>query len=296
MRLILVLLFGFLLAGCERSDQAGRFGSGEASLRADAVPVEGVFGHKLLFLPGAADAGPAAAFAFHSEQDTKRLDREAYAWLVDGAEWSSVLAEKWRMEPMRWPWLLVPQGPFRLLVAEDGGLRAAVVRRSAGEVRLAPGRTILDWSPAAGARLALQEAVLRTGGIPADGLLLAAQAARTGVPGHDDASPLGFGAFLAGGRALQFVIAAVPETPVTAWLRTGDEPRPVEGARLIATGKDGSASWRIETTGGLTGELRLRGAPIGGGAAANGLISVEGWLDVEGERHVVSGFVWGTVR
>lgn len=176
MWLILIGLL-ILLPACERVDPpAAAHDRAARGTRRERRPA--VYDRELLFVGEMADTLLAAVLDFSAIVDST-IVRSAHAWLGRNGAWESFLETSWEMQPMRDPWRIVPHGSLRLVVGQAGEIEALLYRQTGHTLRLAPGRTVAEWSTGGGARLRLRPAELRLGGETVGGILLDVQAGRT---------------------------------------------------------------------------------------------------------------------
>src|SRR5690606_42006579 len=121
MRRILLLISLLLAVGvaCDRpandADRAaGKGDAGPAAARAPAA-----YERRMLFLARSQDRPVGALFDFTTFDDQARLHRAVRARRGQGGRgWDSLCVAAWAGEPVPVPRLIVPHGPFRLLVRD----------------------------------------------------------------------------------------------------------------------------------------------------------------------------------
>lgn len=324
MRRILLLISLLLAVGvaCDRpandADRAaGKGDAGPAAARAPAA-----YERRMLFLARSQDRPVVALFDFTTFDDGARLHRAVRAWRGEGDRgWDSVFVAAWEDEPVRAPWLIVPHGPFRLLVGDDGEVEALVYRGERGELRLLPAPEFAAWSRGRGTQLRLRSARLVQDDAHTPGVLLDVQLARelprgnargraasATDPGTSGASParalLYDEAYITDGEELHVALTGAPGADDVLWVIAGPEERVVEGARLEDGAvenddpREPNAVWRIAAPdAALEGELRAAGRPLelatsdALGPAPVALYLVRGWVELRGVRRPVYGLV-----
>jgi hypothetical protein len=270
---------------------------------------------RLIFLGPGQRLPTAAIVDFVAVSDSLGVQRGVRARLADGADWTRLMDEGWRMEPMREPWRLVPHGPLRLVIG-DAGEVSALVFRGDPEVRLQPGGFTAELSPDAGTRLLLRQGVLTLGADVVHGVILDTQLGRSvsgasGASGDPDgpvddgATPSarpGVEALLIGQAEFSLVFGLSAAGPM-AWLRHGQQDDVRRGARLTAVewelNTDGlrvPSAWQVVGTDDLTGELvaeAVDGVDVSGAPDAEGLgyAIVSGWVLDRGVRRDVYGLI-----
>jgi hypothetical protein len=270
MRLRSALLLLLALTAC-RGDEAAPDGG-----RRDGAPGPGAeYARHLYFLSEPRPDPVFAIFDFSVADRGGRLERTAVAWIRSGGAWTPLLRMEWEMERMREPWRLVPHGPVRILVADDGELAALAVS-GPEEVRLSAEAPGARWLLARGFDARVRPASLRFGRAPLAGTLLDLHLPGAGAPAE---------VVLAGDDGLALLL---PGGGAAGWLLDGPEEAHLDGLRLERIGADGEASsWRL-----MIGDLpfgELERLPGTGAADAPPLHPVRGWIEVAGERREVVG-------
>jgi hypothetical protein len=232
-----------------------------------------------------------AVFDFSVAERGEQLDRTATGWIRSGGAWAPLLRMAWKMERMREPWRLVPHGPVRLLVGDDGELAALAVT-GPEEIRLIAEAPGARWLPGPGFDARVRPASLRFGRAPLAGTLLDLHLPGTAAPPR---------VVLAGADGLALLL---PGDGDTGWLLDGPEEAQLDGLRLEAVGAAGTAGTAGTATDGAAADLpawrvmvgdrrlgELEGIASIGEADAPPLRAVRGWLEVTGERRPVVGLV-----
>lgn len=316
--LICALVLGAGSLACGDGRRTGERQEAATQAPADFGPMA-VYERRFLFLGPGQRLPTAAVVDFVALSDSIGLRRGVRARLVDGAGWTRLMDDGWEMDRMRDPWRLVPYGPLRLLVGDDGELNALVFRHDA-EVRLEQGGALAGYTHDPGTQLVLRDARLAIGPDLVHGILLDAQLGRAldpaasredatlGDAGDDDdghatpAARAGAEALLidAAGYHLVFVASAAGHV---AWIHRGGTDDVRRGARLSAVGWQPGESgiqvanaWQVVGPGGLAGELvaeAVDGIEISGPGEIEslGYAVVSGWIEDRGGRRDVFGLV-----
>ena len=323
--LLLISLLLVVAPACDRPARDAAPAGAEDETGPLAAHPPAAYERRMLFLAGPEARPVVALFDFATLDDGAGLHRAARAWRGEAGGWDSVLVAAWEDAPARAPWLIVPNGPFRLLVGDDGEVEALVYRGERSELRLVPAPEFAAWSRGRGAQLRLRSAQLARDGARTPGTLLDVQLARElprapAPPGATaasgpaaapdsvaatatDAQPYDE-AYVTDGEELHVVLTGAPDAGDVLWVIAGPEERVVEGARLEEGAAQGGRTrvrgpvWRIAAPdAALEGELRAEGAPLelaagdAVGPAPVALFVVRGWVELRGVRRAVYGLV-----
>lgn len=304
--IILLLATGF--AACERRSATGA----RDEPASEQVEIAAVFDRRLVFIGSDEADSLAVIFDFATLDGSTILERYAFAWLSRGLNPEQFLALDWKTEPIREPWRLVPHGPLRLLVG-DGEFETLLFRHEAGDLRLAIGEELSQWSVDQRSFFTLRRGELRVAGDMFQGILLDVQSSRRqdpAVPGDDEPAtqPLGLAAtydefVLTDWRDLFLIVSAIPQR-ADVWLRHPEERswtnvsvEWLEEHAYEPARREIPARWWIETADGqLRGEIRAEAHDIllldeGARPAIKGVLLATGWIEIDGERTRIFGVV-----
>lgn len=241
---------------------------------------------------GAADLDPPFGMVLDSEVRVRgeRSRRLLRAWLSHPGQWQRVSPGGWIAAPARGALRLMPSGPIRVAVSDNGRLESVILRLEPEAIRVEIGAPLGNWSPHPSVRLLLRRANLETVGESTGGLLLDLES--DGGPENGARAPeLGF---LTDGSEVALVLFGISRGSPSGWLRDGGGSEPWENIRIERQEIEGGAVWRVLRAGGETlGELWERGAAdqeASDGAAAAPIL-LAGWILVDGERRDVAGFM-----
>lgn len=124
----------------------------------------------------AADATGAALLDFSAIDAGTVVRRTARGWAEAGSGWTPLYDLNWEGAAVRRPWRLVPHGPIRLRVGDNGEVDAISVRdQDADLAMLEAGDFVAEWMPFNTTQLVLREATLALGGDPIRGWLVDAR-------------------------------------------------------------------------------------------------------------------------
>lgn len=163
------------LGACGDGDLADDPSSAGTKAGADrTAAADGLYDRELAFL---AQEGRRALF-FTSRADMRGGGGEvrAQAWAEVGRGWEALLDESKEFAELRDPWRVFPLGSARLLVEDDGALRALVLPGPRGGFELRPVSPPTELS-ATGARLSVREATLTSSEDSIAGILVDAMVA-----------------------------------------------------------------------------------------------------------------------
>lgn len=279
---------------------------------------EAAYERRMIFLGPGQRLPTAAIVDFVAVSDEAGLRRGVRARLSDGTEWSRLMDAGWEMDRMREPWLLVPHGPMRLVIGDEGEVDA-IVFRSDSEVRIEPGGLLGQRRADAGTQLVLRQGRLAFGGDLVQGILLDARLGRAlSTPperdraddqevrsADDGATPTvmpGAEALLLGEAGFYLVFGRSAEDQL-AWLKYTHEDELLAGARLTAVGWELDPegfrvpnAWQIIGNDYLAGELVAEvvdGVDVSATGEAEGLsyAIVSGWVEDRGVHRDVYGVV-----
>lgn len=307
----MLILLAVLSASCDRSPDAEPDGE---VVDGSEAPAE-VYHRSLLFMaePGidqaelssaaagirdadgsaeaAADLDPPFGMVLDSEVRVRgeRSRRLLRAWLSHPGQWQRVAPGGWIAAPARGALRLMPSGPIRVAVSDNGRLESVILRLEPEATRVELGGPLGNWSPHPRVRLLLRRATLETGGESTGGLLLDLE---SDAGSENGARPPELG-FLTDGEELALVLFGISSGTPSGWLRHGADSEPWENIRIERQEIEGGAAWRVLGGEETLGELWERGAadeeaPDGAIAAP---IMLTGWILVDGERRDVAGFM-----
>jgi len=318
--LLLISLLLLVATACDRSARDADPAAQGADIDSLAARPPAAYERRMLFLAGPEARPVVALFDFATLDDGAGLHRFARAWRGEAGRWDSVLVATWEDAPARAPWLIVPHGPFRLLVGDDGEVEALVYRGERSELRLVPAPEFAAWSRGRGAQLRLRSAQLARDGARTPGVLLDVQLARelprvaaSAAPSARDSAASTAAhaettvydeAYVTDGEELHVVLTGAPGAGDVLWVIAGPEERVVEGARLEEAAaastrtRGASVVWRLAAPdAALEGELRAEGQPLelgvgdALGPAPVALFLVRGWVELRGVRRQVYGLL-----
>ncbi|SRR5690606_30445253 len=318
--LLLISLLLVVAPACDRPARDAAPAGAEDETGPLAAHPPAAYERRMLFLAGPEARPVVALFDFATLDDGAGLHRAARAWRGEAGGWDSVLVAAWEDAPARAPWLIVPNGPFRLLVGDDGEVEALVYRGERSELRLVPAPEFAAWSRGRGAQLRLRSARLVQDGARTPGVLLDVQLARelpqvaasgpaSGTDSAASSAPharttIYDEAYVTDGEELHVVLTGAPGAGDVLWVIAGPEERVVEGARLEDGAEEDERTraangvWRIAAPdAALEGELRVEGRPLELGAgdalrpAPVALFLVRGWVELRGVRRPVYGLL-----
>lgn len=324
---IIVLLLAVTVPACGDGAPWGGTGSPPDDEVAPDFGPTAAYNRRLIFLGPGADLPTAAVFDFVALSDSLGIRRGVRARVVNGVRWRTLMDEGWEMEPMREPWRIVPHGPLKMTVTENGDL-GTLTHRGSPTTRLHLGATLAEHSPDIGTQLVLRSARLAIDEESVPGILLDAQLGRAvspqlaqrdaAAPGADTAadttrSPVVSPTPIArpGADALlldnggYYAVLATASAGALAWVRNAgrDEARadtrlePTAWTQDEETGARIPSAWRIVSADGvLTGELTVESTdPIVVGPTGEietlSYALVSGWIEDRSVRRDVFGLV-----
>lgn len=252
----------------------------------------------------------AAPFAFQARPRADRHERSARGWLARGPVWDPFLDERWSAAAVGGPWRVLPHGALRLAVGGAAGIERLWFESGERRLRLEIGSPRTGWQGGERERFRVLSGTLVLGAEAIEGPVLEEmrvlrQPAR-GAPSFArdrlilvDGS--GFLLYLlhehpagpTGTQGRSWVLAAGMEEARQEGSVSWPEVRPLEAAR-----RDIPLRWAFEAA-----EADVRGevssiaysSSVGeeraGRRAVEIRYTVEGWLEMDGERREVRGVV-----
>lgn len=250
---ILFLMLG-LLAACGR--EAGQdAGSRHA---AEAGPTT-AYTRRMIFV-GGTDSTPAIiAFEHLVLANPAAVERRAAFWRATGEGWEPLLDQRWSDEPIREPWRLIPQGPFRFRVDDAGDLEALIIRDGEERLELSPLGRLGLWSPEESPFFRIQLGELKVGADSTTGVLLDLQ------PGaeNEESGASVMELVLTDGTAIDLVARSTDGRPADLWLRRHGRSETMAGIEIARTDSAGVERWDlISPLGEVIGRLEAVGAPL----------------------------------
>lgn len=320
MRAVHTIMLALLVLGAVACENGPPWGRDNGNADHQATPDYGptaAYNRRFIFLGPGAELPTAAIFDFVALSDSIGIRRGLRARVVNGVGWRTLDDEGWQMAPMREPWRIVPHGPFRFTVTENGDL-AALIHNDSTITRLSLGATIAEHSPDVSTQLVLRSARLAVDDESVPGVLLDSQLGRAVNPqlvqrdGRADSAAVpptpiaraGAVALLLNNAGYYVVLATAADGPF-AWVRSAGRNDVRAGARLEPTawtaGEDSTvqvpSAWRIVSSDGeISGELTTESADPLALTGVDDLQAlsyelVSGWVEDRSVRRDVFGFV-----
>lgn len=238
-------------------------------------------------------ADPPFGMVLESEVRVRgdRSRRLLRSWLARPGQWQRISPEGWIAAPARGALRLMPSGPIRVAVADNGRLERIILRLEPETLHLQPGGALGNWSPHSSVRFLLRTAELGPSGESARGLMLDVE---SDAVAEDGARPPEV-AFVTDGEDVALVLFGQSGESPAGWLRREDGSEPLEDIRIERQGIEGGAVWRVlrGTSGPLAELLERRPAARDEQAEQDAIppIVLTGWILVDGERRDVAGFM-----
>lgn len=260
---------------------------------------------RIIFLGVRSDTLLAAAWLIDATAHAASVDRAARAFLLRGNEWDTFLEERWRTQPTRVAWRIVPRGPLRIVVSERGAVERMIHSAAPRELEVLLVESLVDWTGRRGESVRLLAGSLEMGDAREPGYVV--DLSRAADP---NAPPGGDWAFLVSGDSLQVVLhASDPSLGAAgnlfqAWARLDfrelrepalriewAESRTFERAR-----RDVPAAWRLDDASGRwQGRLEVMSSLLRAGEGeqpqlpVDAVFAVRGTLTLEGADYPVQG-------
>lgn len=303
------LLLGSLLAvaACERAGApAAESGSGVGA--PDATQPR--YLREYVHLAERAEAPLVVPIAFRAVERGEEIDRTVRGWLAHGATWDAFLEESWPTPRTSGVWRVLPRGDLRLAVGGATDVEALWYRRGERNLRLRLNRPLSGWQQGNAVRFRLLESSVQLGPEVVPGVVLETLQVHRPAGGPREARDTDW-LFLTAGDTLRLVIGEAPGGEDGAgrgfaWISRGQvergwdraEIRWVELRSYEEARRDVPLQWSFRVPeAGIQGEVSALGMHVAvgperpGRRAVEARYTVEGWVEVEGQRGAVIGFV-----
>ncbi len=302
---LLTPLLLLVLTACGPSDPA----EVQETAEDQSPAVQPRYTREYVFIGERADAPTAALFEFQVTDADSVLDRRTRGWLAYADTWDAFLDERWPSSGEAGVWSVLPHGELRIVVDIDGDLESVRYRRAAQSLELWLGEPLSVWSQGDDTRYRIIPSTLELGQDEMSGTVLEVLRARRITAGDDLSRGDYDRLFLTDGAGLHLVMAEAvggdgTDERTFGWvLSNGDERvwrdvevrwlemRPLDEAR-----RDIPLSWSLQIpSSDLIGEVESLGLVYTLGPEQAGRRSVEirytveGWIELEGERRRIYG-------
>lgn len=194
-----------LAAGCGDAPPSGRNG-GPVATGTDSAPAftpAGSYERSITFISTAGDSLFTVPWILEATPVPGGVDRTARGWLGRGGQWQPFLRASWSTPPSRQPWLPLPHGPLRIVVASDDRLVRIFHDGGNRLVEVALDETVTEWTGNRGASVNVLEGGMTLGARLVPGWVLDIS---QGIRTRD--GTLGDWLFLASGDSLAMVVQA----------------------------------------------------------------------------------------
>jgi hypothetical protein len=248
-------------------------------------------------------------FTFRAVDQGSQLERWSRGWLARGGTWDRFLDESGVTSRAGGVWRVVPQGDLRITAGGPAELEALRFTRGERRLRLELDAPLGEWHQGGDTRFRLLSGRLALGAETISGpvleILRVERSLDDGWPATQEFDKL----FLTSGDSIQLLVAeglTEDQTSAYAWTRMAGtertwsaaevrwlEMRPYQDAR-----RELPRRWGFGIpAAGIQGEVEaagfdaLLGPERGGRRAVEARFTVEGWIEVYGERFPVVGMV-----
>jgi hypothetical protein len=284
----------------------------DTAAAAEAIRARSLFRYNREYIfVGPGDGNPIVVpFTFRSVERGDDLERTVQAWLARGGTWERFLDEGNRTSAAGGVWRVVPHEGLRVAVGGPSEVESFHYELGERRLRLELEDPITDWSQGAESRFRLLNGWLSVGAETVPGpvleLLRVERTLDDGWPPGEDYDWL----FVTSGDSIQLVVAETigtegPEAQY-AWTRLPEgermwpeaEVRWLEMSPYEEARRDIPRAWTFRIpSAGIEGELQaagfdaLLGPERAGRRAVEIRFTVNGWVDIQGDRREVAGMI-----
>jgi hypothetical protein len=278
-----------VLVACGGDGDGANGTAADAPISDRGKPADGVYTRDLTFLAG--EGRRALVFVSRAVLRDGAASLQSAAWADAGGGWDRAFAGSREFAELRDPWRIVPLGPLRLSVEDDGALRALVVPSSVGELRLVPATPPTELASGAN-RISMRGATLLTPDDSIQGVLIDGMLA---VATTDSAGPALIGVLTSSGGPIVVLAAGEGGTPVLIADVGGEELFRSEIRLEPGTSR---GEWRIVSADTSVAGTLQAADPAGAAEPADGTaerapISVAGRLALAGTLYPLAGGLRG---
>lgn len=306
------LLALLTLAGCDGGLGAGESGGRKPALGATLHPL---YVREYVFL-GLQNGQPLVApFVFRSTMGTEGIRRVARASIGRGGTWESIFEERWESSNTGGVWRILPRGDLKVAALGASEVEAIWYERGDRTLRLQVGKPLSGWAQGTDARFRVFQGRLTLGQESTLGAVLQLLRIERASATRDDSKPTEW-IFLSGGDSVRLVLARVSGDrdrfgTSFGWIGRAGGEQVWEMVEVVATemqplpdAKDDiPLRWQFRIPeAGVHGEVRSLGYDADVGTdrgeqyALDVHYSVEGWVEVDGQRREIMGTVRHTRR
>lgn len=266
------------------------------------------YDREYLFVGRDDDAVVLAPFTFRTIDRGEELERSALGWFARGPTWDRFLEASRVTSAVGGVWRVVPFDGLRVIAGGPAEIEAFRYTRAERRLRLELRDIDVDWIQGGDSRFRLLSGQLLVGTQPVPGPVLEILSVERMMPdGWPAPVELDF-AFLSAGDTLRILVSNERENAddTFVWIRSATDERVWSGGQLQWTEsvpleearRDVPGAWTFDhAAAGLFGELEAIGydAVLGperaGRRAVEIRYSVEGWIELNGERSDVIGIL-----